>query len=134
MSELQSILVNAEIGDCIAAAECMYRQDPYPRQHMPYSQYETLIMQDCKDAPTWIVIDEYGKAYAWLVFDFGYDPHFPGKGATVYYLLVDQNKPEALRILMRAFLRHARGNKCQWYQTTKRLDERTFQSEYKRLT
>lgn len=134
MSELRAVLVSAEHSDCAAAASCMYSQNPYPKQQMPYEMYEQLITEDCEGAATWIVLDEYDRAYAWLVFDIGYDPHFPGRGATVHYLLVDQNRPEALRVLMRTFLKYVKGTRCAWYQTSKRLDERTIVSEYKRIT
>lgn len=112
----------------------MYSQQPWPSQHMDYGTYLDLCMDEVAGVPA-IVVERSTDGYqvGWLAYTVGLDMHFPGKGAIVYHLVVDKHHPEALRVLMKQFHRILRDEGCEWYQTTRRVNETTLESTFKRL-
>lgn len=127
---------DATANDCVEAADTMYYQQKYPSKHMGRDVYRDIAIKEIEGCPALIAYhtDAPGLGVAWLAYGVGPDLHFPGKGATVYHLVVDKYFPEALPALMREFVRLARANGCEWYQTTKRVDEVTLTSTFKRLS
>jgi hypothetical protein len=115
----------------------MWFQQKFPQKHFKCRQeYRDIAIREIADCPSIIAYhpDAGDIAVGWLAFDVDTDLHFPGKGAIVYHLVVDKHFPEALPALMREFVRLARANGCEWYQTTKRVDEVTLTSTFKRLS
>jgi hypothetical protein len=128
---------DATANDCVEAATTMWFQQEFPRKHFERRhEYESIAIREIEHCPALIAYhpDAGDIGVGWLAYDVGTDLHFPGKGATVYHLVVDKYFPEALPALMREFVRLARANGCEWYQTTKRVDEATLTSTFKRLS
>jgi hypothetical protein len=127
----------ASANDCVEAASTMWFQQEFPRKHFKCREdYEAVAIRQIEGCPALIAYhpDAADLGVAWLAYDLDTDLHFPGRGATVYHLVVDKYFPEALPALMREFVRLARANGCEWYQTTKRVDEVTLTSTFKRLS
>lgn len=97
-------------------------------------RYVEIAQAQIEGAPAAVVADAAtGRQVAWLVYDIDYDLHMPDRGAVVYHLVLDRDYPHALRVLMRDFLAMLREQGCSWYQTTRRENETTFVSTFKRL-
>lgn len=112
----------------------MYSQREWPSQHMDYGTYLDLAAKEVVGAQMLIAENPIdGYQVGWLVYDIDQDLHFPGVGGIVYHLIVDHHYPEALRMLMKQFHRILRDEGCEWYQTTRRVNETTFESTFKRL-
>lgn len=126
----------ASVEDCVEAARCMWYQQEFPSKHMSRVVYERIAIRQIEGTPALIAMHTDGAdtfAVGWLSYDTDWDLHFPGRGATVYNLVVDRYFPEALPALMRAFRKIIRADQCEWYQITKRIDECNLTSTFKRL-
>lgn len=133
MSPYKAICRDATVDDAAHAAWCMWWQQEYPRKYWnSVNEYFDVVLPETVELPCMILM--YGDIQvAWLTYIVSTDMHYPGLGAVVYHMVVDNRYPGALRALMKAFKDLADGVGCEWYQTTRRVNDTTYESKFKRL-